>query len=182
MNAVVSSFTDFPGIIASAALAVSLTAVLIAQGRWRIETDREARQQLGLEPTLVDSFYETDGASQHRVYAFQLTVRNRSDRRNAVAEAELTISRTTPMETEVPAMLPTVRPGETAPVYGEGASIPIPAAFPAHDTISGWLLFRVPRTILKGAKIEGYWISLRNTARDETQLEPIFVREYQDGS
>lgn len=180
MNSVVNSLAESAGAIAIAALAVSVTALLISRRRLRIEINREARQGLGLEPTLVDSFHETDDASQDRVYAFHVTVRNPSDRRNAIAEAELEITRTTSKGTTVPAILQALRAGGSASVRGGGASILIPAAIQAHDTVSGWLQFRVPRTILKGAKVESYRINLRDTEGDETKLKPIFVREYQN--
>ena len=180
MTGCIISSIAWATIIASMALILSLVNTYFAWRRRIFEADQEKRRKLNLEASLVHCFYQFDQASGDRLYAFQLTVRNPSDSRNAISEADLSITYITKDRTQMTVRIGTNGQNIMSFVQGEVRILPIPTQILAHDTISGWLQFKVPRTIHDETKIDSYQIILRDTAGHKTQITPILIREYYD--
>ena len=171
---------DWAMIIASVALTLSVINTYFSWRRRLLETDQERRRKLRLEVSLVHCFYKVDPDSDGRLYAFQLTVRNPSDTSNAISEADLAITYITKECNQMTARIRVNEPNTSCFVHGDIKIILIPTPILAHDTISGWLQFRVPVTILKETKIDSYRIMLRDTAGNLTHVDPILIQEYRD--
>ena len=180
MNYSIISSIDWTLLIASVALVLSVINTYFSWRRRLLETDQEKRRKLQLEVSLVHCFYKTDPDSGGRLYAFQLILRNPSDARNAISEADLAITYITKARNQMTTRIRTNGPDISCFVNGDINIIPIPTPMSAHDTISGWLQFQVPVTIIEETEIDSYRIMLRDTAGNVTHVDPILIQEYRD--
>ena len=135
---------------------------------------------LGLNVTLIHSFFKNDDVTDDQFYAFQLTVRNPSDSNNTISEADLAITYLTKDRIQMTTKIRANVQETFSFVHGNYNLLNVPESIPAHDTISGWLQFHIPEVILSGNEIESLQLILRDTHGDTTSIEPIVVPEYCD--
>ena len=174
------SWLDLTKAIAITALMLSIVNTYLAWRRGRLADEQEKRKTLGLNITLIHSFYKNDEMTGDQFYAFQLTVRNPSDSSNAISEADLAITYLTKDRIQMIAKIRANENNSYSFVHGNYNLLNIPKSISAHDTISGWIQFHIPEVMLSGNEIESLQVTLRDTHGDTTSIEPIVVPEYCD--
>lgn len=118
-------------------------------------------------------------AKRFEVYAFLLSISNPSDSNNALAKVELHITYETPAHTFVTAqILSSQTRGDAFAELHNFQLLSAPARLDAHQTLTGWILFRVSDAILNGAVVDSYSIVLFDSHQIKTSVEPIMVQEY----
>lgn len=161
------------------ALIVSFCSFLVSLKAFRLSQKQDARRKPVLVPSILNGYLEFSETEKSRVYAFLLSISNPSDSDNALAKAELHITYKTPAQALVTAQIP------SSPTRGEAYAelldfsvLPTPTRLDAHQTLTGWIIFRVAEAILAGAVVEGYTIALFDSHQTQTNVEPIMVQEY----
>ena len=160
------------------ALLLSICSIFISRKALRIQEQQEDRRK----PLLV--LYLQDGYVRYilggRVYAFLLSVSNPMDSDNAIASLDL---RLTYKKQDSFQMHIKVRSDSTLDKYFPdrgGNTLLIPSRVDAHQTISGWVFFKVEKAILKETIIEAHKISIVDTHGIEAKIEPSLIREFRD--
>ncbi len=139
-------------------------------------------QQEGRQPHIVP--YLVDGyvrrITNGRVYAFSLSVSNKSDNDNSLSRLELVISYRKGINP--PSNIALLHDADLTMHLPDSTvkAFSIPALLPAHQTAAGSALFELPDTILKGASIERYLITLTDTHDLISSVEPIIIQEIID--
>ena len=176
----IPSWLDLTMTVAVAGLSLSLVNSYFAWRRGRLAAEQEKRRILRLDTSLIHSFYQNDEKTGDRSYAFQLTVRNPSDSNNAISEVDLAITYLTTERIQMTVKIRANEPNSSSFVHGQQNLLEIPNPVTAHNTISGWLRFRIPAAVISGNEIESYKLILRDTHGDTTGVVPILVQEYRD--
>jgi hypothetical protein len=159
------------------ALAFSIYGVYAARKALRISEIQEERQKPDLVPYLVQSSYCFDEDDKNRIYAFLISISNRSDSNNAIARADLTITYETSSHALMSVKIDTdVSVGSSFPVDTD-VPFRLPVRIDAHQTLSGWLFFRADRSIFHGHDIVGRRIVFSDTHGVEQALEIYLVKE-----
>ena len=166
--------------IALIALALSVANTYFSWRHHRLEINRASLSRQLLKPSLIHSQYRVDRETGDRLYAFRLIIRNPSDSRNAVSEADLAITYVTNSQQEVTTTVGASAGESLSPFHCEVPILAVPKSIPAHDTISGWLQFRVRALVLQNAQVESYRLQLCDTSGKTVNLEPILVQEFRD--
>jgi hypothetical protein len=161
------------------ALVLSIINVRTSRGALRLAEQQEHRRKPSLVIYLQEGLVSPSPQRDARVYAFLLSVSNRSDNNNSVAEAtlHLTYSKSQGSKLTVKFVATMEVP---APFQRGQASLPIPVRIDAHQTISGWYFFRVDNEILHSARVECTIVVLGDTHGNEVAIEPMILREYFD--
>jgi hypothetical protein len=166
-------------VIALAALLVSLCSFIVAFRAFRLAQKQDDRKRPSLVPSLLNGYVQFRETQKVRVYAFLLSVSNPSDSNNSLAKLELHISYRTPAQTLVTAQVPSSQSrGDAYAELPEFSSLSTPARLDAHQTLTGWAVFRVSEAILKDTIIERYSVALFDSHNIKTSVEPIMVQEY----
>jgi hypothetical protein len=161
------------------ALILSLVNVRRSRRALRLSERQEERRKPSLVVYLQEGFTSANAQPGIRVYALLLSVSNRSDNNNAVAEAilHLTYSKQRDNELTVKFLAKTEIP---IPFQRALTRLSLPTRIDAHQTISGWYFFCVDNAILQGAKVERTIVVLRDSHGNEVTIEPMLLREYSD--
>ena len=114
------------------------------------------------------------------MYAFLVTVRNPSDSNNAISEADLAVTYLTKERVQLTVKLRADETAQFDPVQGKASELRIPVSIPAHDTVSGWLYFRMPPAMAADITIESYSLILTDTHGKASEVVPILIQEYRD--
>jgi hypothetical protein len=160
------------------ALGLSFLSLHSSRKAMRLAEQQEERRRPLLVPYLDDGYVRIGPNGGSRLYAFLLSVSNRSDSNNSVAEVERRLTYTTRADVQM-----TVKVRSNAQLggaFGEGAGPPLPkpARVDAHQTALGWCFFRVEEAVLEGSPIERYVVTLVDSHGNESTVKPIMVREY----
>lgn len=165
--------------IALIALLVSFGSFLVSFRAFRLSQRQDDRKKPSLIPSLVNGYVQFLGSEKARVYAFLLSISNASDSNNALARAELHITYKTAANIFVTAQIPSSQSrGDAYPELRDFSLLSTPARLDAHQTLTGWTIFRVSEAILKGAAVEGYTIALFDSHKIMTSVETIVIQEY----
>jgi hypothetical protein len=158
------------------ALIISLINFIFSMKR---ERRQEQRQKPLLIPYLQDGLVQRSSDHSSRIFAFLLSVSNRSDFNNAIADVEMRLTYAPSSGVQLTVKL--VANAECGEAFAELAprALSIPARLDAHQTLSGWCFFRVEEAVLEGSKwIEKHVVTLVDSHGIEASIEPIIVREY----
>ncbi|MCP4316488.1 MAG: hypothetical protein GY789_10845 [Hyphomicrobiales bacterium] len=164
--------------IALGALLVSLLSFSVAFAAFRLAKRQDERKRPVLVPYLMNGYVQSSKDKKDRVYSFLLSINNPSDSDNALAAMELHITYKITTETQVTTRLRSSSSVEDVPMPpSEYRIISTPARVDAHQTLTGWSMFRAPAAILEGAAIESYKVALFDTHGIEASITPIMVQE-----
>ncbi|MBI4791169.1 MAG: hypothetical protein HY789_00105 [Deltaproteobacteria bacterium] len=140
----------------------------------------EERRQPKLVPYLFEAYYKPANTGKYTIYAFSISISNPSDIDNSIALIELQInyevSNATKMAVKVrhdPALCMNF-----CDSIKEHFSLP--ARIDAHQTIAGWLFFKVDDTLIKDSEIDSYALNICDSHDAMSFLKPIIIREYVD--
>jgi hypothetical protein len=167
------------GTAAWIALVLSVINARTSRRALRLSEQQEARRKPSLAVYLQEGFVSPSPQRDARIYALLLSVSNKSDNNNSVAEATLHLTYSKPKTMEFTVKF--VATMDVLPPFQRNqASLPIPTRIDAHQAISGWYYFCVGDLILNGARVERTIIVLRDTHGNEIAAEPLILREYSD--
>jgi hypothetical protein len=161
------------------ALVLSIINARTSRRALRLSEQQEARRKPSLAVYLQEGFVSPSPQRDARIYALLLSVSNKSDNNNSVAEATLHLTYSKPELRELTVKF--VATMDVLPPFQRNqASLPIPTRIDAHQAISGWYYFCVDDAILDSARVERTIIVLRDTHGNEIAAEPLILREYSD--
>ena len=141
--------------VAVIALLLSFCSFIVSFRAFRLAQRQDNRRQPSLVSSLLNGYVQF--LEETRVYAFLLSISNISDSNNALAKIELHVGYERSTGTLVTAHIPASQSrGDALAKLSDFVTLPTPARLDAHQTLTGWVIFRVSEEILKDARIEGY--------------------------
>lgn len=172
--------------IAIASLLISFASALfafwsnmIAKRSLRLSEEQAKVRLPQLVPYLMDGLIRRLDERKTKLYAFSLSLSNRSDSDNSLSALELRI-----IFTRTGNVSNILFPHNSTLAQDFGLestkSIIIPAHINAHGTIAGWAFFEIDDSILRNVNIERYEIRFVDAHGKESNIEPIILREIID--
>lgn len=162
------------------ALLLSILGISLNWRATRIAEKQEKRRHPLLVAYLQDAFMERNKGRKTRIYTLPVTVSNRSDSGNAIANLELRI-----VYTGDGGFQRTLVVGSNAglsDVVSRATASPLvpPVHIDANSMVSGSCFFEVVEEKLHSVLVDRYIVAMIDTHGNETALEPILIREYDD--
>lgn len=114
------------------------------------------------------------------LYAFSLSLSNRSDSDNSLSALELRIIFTRTGNVSSNIIFPHNSTLSQDFVLVDTKPIIIPTHINAHGTIAGWAFFEIDDSILRDVNIDKYEIRFIDAHGKESNIEPIILREIMD--
>lgn len=179
MNLATSTWIAIAGAGAAwVAIVISLLSLRNSRKALDLSTKQDERRKPSLVPYLMDGYVRFGFAGNGRVYAFLLSVNNRADSDNSIADIELRVTYSTQTASELTVRVRSDQ--EAGKAFASESRTPLqnPAHIDAHRTIAGWCFFPIEETILEGARIDRYILAIIDSHQNEATIEPIIVREY----
>lgn len=168
--------------LAAIAVLISFGSLVVSFLAFRLSQRQDDRRRPSLVPSFLNGYVQFCDEDKVRLYAFLLSISNPSDSNNALARAELHVTYKTLSGQPVTVQIP------SSQVVGNGFSeledfrlVVMPARLDAHQTITGWILFRISESILSESEINCYSILLVDSHQIRTSVEPIMIQEYISG-
>ncbi|MCK5613670.1 hypothetical protein KAR91_68025 [Candidatus Pacearchaeota archaeon] len=141
-----------------------------------VEEQAKGRSPL-LVPYLMKSLFITTRDESNRIYAFLVSLTNRSDLDNSVVNIQLQLNYRRPGQPEASIVLPHNLELRTY-LNEENQNILLePLKTPAHDTVSGLILFECNTGILDDIIVDTYDIIFTDSNGLQCKLQPIFMTE-----
>jgi hypothetical protein len=158
------------------ALLLSVLNLFTSRRALRISERQEARRKPSVATYLQDGYVSAEPSQ--RVYAVMISLSNRSDNNNGIAQATLLLTYITPSGTQV-----TLKVGaESKPptIFSKNSAnhLQVPIRIDAHQTVSGWCFFAVDGAILDGSHVDRTQMAFVDTYGNEWTVEPLIIREY----
>ena len=163
-----SSSTEWPPVVAAiasaAALAISLWSLYIARQSLRVSREELQQRQPRLVPYIHAGFIRDQARLESRLIAMSTSVSNLSHSANSLSMLELVVKLRAPSGLLTQLLLPhdPKLASEAKPERGI-APFPLPVHVGAHQTVTGWVLFRLPDALVHGASIQGYTLQITDT-------------------
>jgi len=164
-------------IVAIIALLISVGDFLIARRALKLNEIEANTRNPNLVPYLIDGIVFNFNKKNTKLYAFSVSVSNRSDNDNAISAVELQIIYVQDNH-DIGNLL--FRHDKALDISLELPGDPpfsIPKEVGAHQTIAGWALFEIDKTLLAGKYIEGYKLRILDSHGLEAHLDSIILRE-----
>jgi hypothetical protein len=146
----------------------------------RLSELQEERRSPQLRPYLSEGYCKILRYHQVHAYAFSISLGNPSDIDNALVRAELRIGYTSSNKAYIAVKVPTDDTIAEQLGLDSASILHLPARIDAHQTLAGWLVFRVADDLLATGQIEDYCILFTDTHDAATTLEPVIVRDLID--
>jgi hypothetical protein len=162
------------------ALVLSVLNFFTSRRALRISEQQEVRRRPSVVAYLQDGYVSVGVKPDSRVYAIFVSLSNRSDSNNAIAQAILLL---TYIKTDGPELTLKVGTEDEIPSAFTEKSINhlrVPIRIDAHQTVSGWCFFAVNDAILEGSHIHRTRVAFIDTHGNDTTVEPLIIREYRD--
>jgi hypothetical protein len=159
------------------ALFLSLLNLHTSRRAIRLAERQDQRRQPQLVPYLQKAQLHFT-PNKDRVYAFSLSVSNRSDTGNAIAEAELRLTYGIPAGNEVTIKVRANAACGKAFEAMAGPPLSIPAEIGAHQTVHGWCYFGVSAALLENAKVQRQTLALIDSHGIAAIVEPVVVAKH----
>lgn len=176
---IIISIVDWFDLTRGIAVAGLLLAIFNTLHNYRRDRRQEVRRQPRLLPSLVNGFYHSNDASEGRIYALHVTVRNPSDTNNSISEAELAIRYKNAEHADITVRIP-ANSQKVGLIDAKDDILRIPIQIQAHNTVSGWLYFFVSFALIEGVLIEGYDLIVVDTHGDVSRIAPNVMQEFRD--
>ncbi len=160
------------------ALSLSVLNIFTSRRALRISEQQEARRNPSLVAYLQDGYVAVGVKSSSRVYAILISLSNRSDSDNAIAQAMLLLTYIKSGDTQL--TLKVGVEGEAPSIFTDKSAnhLRVPIRIDAHQTVSGWCFFAVDDAILEDSHIERTQVAFVDTYGNQTTVEPLIIREY----
>ncbi len=171
------------GIAIGSLLAAWIAAILayrshvIASRSLALAEEQATGRRPLLVPYLVDGFVSRYGTLDKRIYAFSISLTNRSDIDNSIANIDLLIVYYRPNRPMASLILPHNAELCTALRIKPDSMLAKSQKVAARQTISGWILFEFDQSIMDDAIIDSYEIRITDSTGHQSRLHPIIVRE-----
>lgn len=141
---------------------------------------QETKRQPKLVPYLSGAYYKPAPLDKNTIYAFSLSISNPSDIDNAIAFLELQVTYTIPEDTIMSLKVPHDPRLSTNFSDNEHVHFTIPERIGAHQTIAGWVFFKIDNTLITNFDINSYKLVVTDSHGIVSHLEPIIVSEFID--
>ena len=160
--------------------ALSFVNSRTARRSLRLAEAQEARRRPVLTLYLGEGYVRFLDSERVRVYAFLLSISNRSDTNNSVAEFGLQINYATKQGLRTSIVVPASHSLPDEWRTDASALLQPPLEVDAHQTVAGWLPFRVSYDLLGDGSIEDYVLVATDTHGNRSTKETVIVREVMD--
>jgi hypothetical protein len=172
--------------IAVGSLLAAWVAAMMACGSWFVARRSLAfakEQTLGARPRmvpyLVDGFVASERRTGKRIYAFSVSLSNRSNTDNSLSNTELLLTYFRPNQpTSTLVLAHDAQLGALLNINGGVLSRTEPV--PAHQTIVGWIFCGIDERILDGAAVDSYEVRFTDSHGIQAKLTPVIMRELVD--
>jgi hypothetical protein len=160
------------------ALLLSVLNFFTSRRALRISERQEARRKPSVVAYLQDGYIAVGVKPGSRVYAMLVSLSNRSDSDNAIAQAMLLLTYVKSNGTQL--TFKVGADGELPKAFMDKSTshLRIPIRIDAHQTVSGWCFFTVDEAILDGSYIDRTQVAFIDTYGNESTVEPLIIREY----
>lgn len=159
--------------IGGLAFIISILDLIIAKRALALsENDANGRKPL-LIPYLIDSFafnYE-----KQKLYAFNFSICNRSDNDNSIMQVDLIIEYGQSQSCNGNFIIPHVNTNLIKLPGNPPFSIPLNIG--AHQTISGWGIFKIEDNLIEQKRIDEYKIRIKDSFGKDVWINPIVIQE-----
>lgn len=144
----------------------------------RLAEAQEARRKPNLSVSLVDGYVRFVDEERLRAYAFLISISNPTDTSNSVTHFGLRVNYATTggLRTSVVVSAAEVL-ASSSQGDAQGAVLQAPLKVDAHQTIAGWVPFRVKYDLIGEGLIEDYVIVATDTHGNKALRETVLVRE-----
>ncbi|CAG0943832.1 hypothetical protein BROC_02420 [Candidatus Brocadiaceae bacterium] len=161
--------------IALLALGVSIGDFFLARRALKISEMEAEERNPNLIPYLIDGFVLA--FKSYKIFAFYFSVSNRSSNSNAISQLDLKILYNQDDHNMGNLLFRHDKTFEQGLNLPSHASFSIPVEIGAHQTVTGWGLFKVTEKILENKTIDNYKILIRDSHDVGVQLNPILIQE-----
>jgi hypothetical protein len=160
------------------ALLLSVLNFFTSRKALRISEQQEARRKPSMVVYLQDGYIAVGAKAGSRVYAILVSLSNRSDSNNAIAQAVLHLTYVKSNRTQL--TLKVSAEGEPPSAFTDKSAnhLRVPIRIDAHQTVSGWCFFSVDDAIVEGSRIDRTRVAFVDTYGNESTVESLIIREY----
>lgn len=163
--------------VAIIALGISLGNLLINRRAQKLRENEVSMRKPNLVPYLIDGFVLNSNRKNIKIYAFSMSVSNRSDKDNSISALELQIVYVQDNHNIGNLLFHHDEALDIALELPGNPPFSIPKEVGAHQTIAGWALFEVDKTLLSGKYIDGYKVRIFDSHGLEVHLDSIILQE-----
>jgi hypothetical protein len=176
MPANTCTFTTYlPIIISIIAIGLSIADFVIAKRALRIsQIDFEERKP-NLVPYLINGFSLI--FPDYKIYAFYISVSNRSNNDNGIAEINLKIEFAQEINNLGNLLFQHDDSLVEKIILPSNHPFSMPVEIGAHKTVSGWVLCKASKSILQSKTIENYRIQIIDSHAMLSQVNQIIIQE-----
>jgi|LGOV01.1.fsa_nt_gb hypothetical protein len=146
----------------------------------KLAESQEERRQPKLVPYLFEAYYKPVCTEEYTIYAFSLSISNPSDIDNAIALLELQVNYKVSNATKMAVKVPHDAALSMSFCDSVKEHFSLPARIDAHQTIAGWVFFKVDDTLIKEFDIDSYTLNICDSHDAMSFLKPIIIREFAD--
>jgi hypothetical protein len=160
------------------ALVLSVLNFFTSRKALRISEQQETRRKPSMMAYLQDGYIAVGAKPGSRVYAILISLSNRSDNNNAIAQAVRLLT-----YVKIGGTLLTLKvsaEGEPPSAFTDRSAnhLRVPIRIDAHQAVSGWCFFTVDDAILENVHIDRTQVAFIDTHGNESMIEPLLIREY----
>lgn len=141
----------------------------------RLAEQQEARRRPVLVPYLLRGYLRR--VDEDRIYMFLLSVSNPSDSDNAIAQIDLRIEYRTASNFLAAVYVPGVSLDDKMFGQDNHSRLEIPVRVDAHQTVTGWVFFRVKKALLEGCTVDTYVIVATDSHGERASIETALPQE-----
>jgi hypothetical protein len=180
MNTDASSLASIASALAPwVALLLSALSFRTSRKAFKLAEAQDERRKPLLFLYLRDGYFRRGQDGKSRLYAFLLSVSNRSDSANAIAELELRLTYTTQTNSVVTLRIRAEQERAEPMDQQIEPRLLIPTDLSAHQTVLGWCILRVASSIFENIrKLDRHIIAATDSHGIEATVEPILLKEY----
>jgi hypothetical protein len=160
------------------ALLLSVLNFFTSRKALRISEQQEARRKPWVVPYLEDGYIAVGAKAGSRVYAILISLSNRSDSNNAIAQAVLHLTYVKSNRTQLTLKVGAESEPPSAFTDKSANHLRVPIRIDAHQTVSGWCFFSVDDAIVEGSRIDRTRVAFVDTYGNESTVESLIIREY----
>lgn len=173
-----TNYADVASAIAAwLAFGVSILSFMISRQAHHLAKRAEERNSPLFSLYLENGYAKTSAEGTAKIYAFLISVTNRSASNNSISTIDLSLTYTSPTRTELTLKIRTDSKLSSEFPPTQNLLNP-PIRIDAHQTTSGWCFFKLDRSILNGGKVDKHIIIVSDSYGNEAKIEPLIVQEY----
>lgn len=146
----------------------------------KLAESQEEKRQPKLVPYLFEAYYKPASTEKYTICAFSISISNPSDIDNSIALLELQINYEVSSATKMAVKVPHDPALSMNFCDSIKEHFSLPARIDAHQTIAGWLFFKVDDTLIKEFDIDSYALNIWDSHDAMSFLKPIVIREFVD--